>query len=208
MGATLITCADYDEAESRAKQHGASGSAVFISPYSHPEVIAGAGTIALEMLEDEPGLDTIFVPVGGGGLVSGIAIAVAGSGSRAEVRGVEAEASCPFRQGLAAGRIVHIDVSPTIADGLSGNLDPDTITFDIVQRLGIRMMTADDNLLRSAIAGVLVEERLVVEAAGAAGVAAVFAHAVPMRGRRTAVVLSGANIDRDVLASIISRSTK
>jgi threonine dehydratase len=203
MGASLIACADYDEAESRAKLHGASGSAVFISPYSHPDVIAGAGTIALEMLEQEPQLDTILAPVGGGGLVSGIAVTVAASGSRAEVTGVEVNASCPFRQSLAAGRIVHIDVGSTIADGLSGNLDPETITFEIVRTLGTSMTMVDDNLLRSAMAGVLVEERLVVEAAGAAGVAAVIAQAVPMRGRRTAVVLSGANIDRHVLASII-----
>ena len=206
MGAALIACADYDEAESRAKQHGASGSAVFISPYSHPDVIAGAGTIALEMLEQEPELDTILVPVGGGGLVSGVA--VAGSGSRAEVVGVEVQASCPFRESLAAGRIVQIDVGPTIADGLSGNLDPETITFDIVRRLGTRMTLVDDTLLRAAIAGVLVEERLVVEAAGAAGVAAVLADAGRMRGHRTAVVLSGANIDRDVLASVISSPTR
>jgi len=206
MGAALIACADYDEAESRAKQHGASGSAVFISPYSHPDVIAGAGTIALEMLEQEPELDTILVPVGGGGLVSGVA--VAGSGSRAEVVGVEVQASCPFRESLAAGRIVQIDVGPTIADGLSGNLDPETITFDIVRRLGTRMTLVDDTLLRAAIAGVLAEERLVVEAAGAAGVAAVLADAGRMRGHRTAVVLSGANIDRDVLASVISSPTR
>jgi threonine dehydratase len=179
---------------------------VFISPYSHPDVIAGAGTIALEMLEQEPELDTILVPVGGGGLVSGVA--VAGSGSRAEVVGVEVQASCPFRESLAAGRIVQIDVGPTIADGLSGNLDPETITFDIVRRLGTRMTMVDDTLLRAAIAGVLVEERLVVEAAGAAGVAAVLADAGPLRGHRTAVVLSGANIDRDVLASVISPPTR
>jgi threonine dehydratase len=207
MGATLVACADYDEAESRAKQHGARG-AVFISPYSHPDVIAGAGTIALEMLEQEPELDTILVPVGGGGLVSGIAVAVVGSASRAEVVGIEVQASCPFRESLAAGRIVQIEVGRTIADGLSGNLDPETITFDIVRRLGTRMTIVDDTLLRAAIAGVLVEERLVVEAAGAAGVAAVLADAGPLRGHRTAVVLSGANIDRDVLASVISPPTR
>ena len=104
---------------------------------------------------------------------------------------------------LAAGRIVHIDVGPTLADGLSGNLDPETITFDIVRRLGIRMATVNEDQLRSAMAGVVREERLVVEAAGAAGVAAVIGHAVPVRGRRTAVVLSGANIDAAVLASLI-----
>jgi threonine dehydratase len=203
MGAELIACADYDEAECRAKQHGATGSATFISPYSHQDVVAGAGTIALEMLEQDRALETIVVPVGGGGLVSGIAIAVAGSESHVEVVGVEVEASCPFRQGLAAGHIVHIDVGATLADGLSGNLDPDTITFDIVRNLGTRMTTVSEVQLRDAIAGVVREERLVVEAAGAAGVAAMIGNVPELRGRRTAVVLSGANIDATVLASLI-----
>ncbi|MFL6281165.1 MAG: threonine/serine dehydratase [Vicinamibacterales bacterium] len=203
LGAELIGCADYDEAESRAKQHAASGTATFISPYSHPDVIAGAGTVGLEILQQDPGVDAIIAPVGGGGLVSGIAIAVKDSGHRAEIIGVEVEASCPFQQGLAAGRIVHIDVGRTLADGLSGNLDPDTITFDIVRTLVDRMTLVTEDQLRDAIAGVFYKERLIAEAAGAAGVAAMGDGALPIRGRRIAVVLSGANIDSDVLASLI-----
>jgi len=203
LGAELIGCADYDEAESRAKKHAASGAATFISPYSHPDVIAGAGTVALEILQQEPGVAAIVVPVGGGGLVSGIAIAVNGSGHSAETVGVEVEASCPFQRSLAAGRIVHIDVGRTLADGLSGNLDPDTITFDIVRALVDRINVVTENQLREAIAGVFREERLIAEGAGAAGVAAVTGGALQTKGRRIAVVLSGANIDAEVLASVI-----
>ncbi len=203
MGAELIGCADYDEAESRAKQHGATGAALFISPYSDPDVIAGAGTIGLELLEQHPRLDAIVVPVGGGGLVSGIAIAVKGSQSKTEVVGVEVEASCPFRQGLAAGQIVSIDVGTTLADGLSGNLDPDTITFDIVRTHVDRLSLVSETQLRDAVAGVFKEERLIAEGAGAAGVAAVAGHAVELKGRQTAVILSGANIDAEVLTSLI-----
>ncbi len=203
MGADLIACADYDEAESRAKAHGATGAAEFISPYSHPDVIAGAGTIALEIFEQEPAVDSIVVPVGGGGLVSGIAIAAKGLPRQAEIVGVEVEASCPFRQGLALGHIVSIAVQPTLADGLSGNLDPDTVTFDIVQGMVDRMTTVTEDQLRRAMNGVIKEERLIAEAAGATAVAAIVGGVLPISGRRAAVVLSGANVDREVLASII-----
>jgi threonine dehydratase len=203
MGGELITCADYDEAELRAKQHAATGAASFISPYSHPDVIAGAGTIGLEIAEQDPTVDAIVVAVGGGGLVSGIAIAIKGLGHPAEIVGVEVEASCPFQHGLAAGQIVHIDVGRTLADGLSGNLDPDTITFDIVRTLVDRMTLVTEGQLRDAIRGVLHEERLVTEAAGATAAAALIGDRLQMNGRRIAVVLSGANIDSDVLAALI-----
>jgi len=203
MGADLIGCADYDEAELRAKEHAAAGSASFISPYSHPDVIAGAGTIGLELAEQDPTIDTVVVSVGGGGLLSGIAVALKGLRHSAEIVGVEVEASCPFKQGLAAGHIVHIDVGRTLADGLSGNLDPDTITFDMVRMLVDRMTVVTEDQLREAIRGIVREERLVAEAAGAAAVAPFMREGLPMKGRRIAVVLSGANIDSEVLASLI-----
>lgn len=202
-GATLKTCRDYDEAESRAKQHGASGSALFISPYSHPDVIAGAGTIGLEILEEQPELDTIVVPVGGGGLVSGLAIAIKAISPGATVVGVEVEASSPFTRGLAAGRIVTIDVSPTLADGLAGNLDPDTVTFDIVRRLVDRIVLVNESQLAEGMAGIAREERLIAEGAGATGPAAILGGAVDTTGRRIAVILTGANVDLDVLKKII-----
>ena len=124
---------DYDEAERQAKAHAAAGGGLYISPYSHPDVIAGAGTIGLELLEDLPSLDAVIVPVGGGGLISGIAIAVKALSPSTRVIGVEVAASCPFTKSLAAGRLVTIDVGPSLADGLTGNLDPDTITLDIVR---------------------------------------------------------------------------
>lgn len=203
MGAQLIDCASYDDAESRAKEHAASGSALFISPYSHPDVIAGAGTIGLEILEQEPSIDAIVVPVGGGGLVSGIAIATKGASHHTEVIGVEVEASCPFDQGLAAGRIVPIEVGRTLADGLSGNLDPDTITFDLIRAYVDRMVVVKEDDVRAAVTGVLRNERLVAEGAGATGVAAISGDVLDVKERRTAVILSGANIDAEVLASLI-----
>ena len=202
-GATLVTCRDYDEAESRAKEHGASGRALFISPYAHADVIAGAGTIALEIIEDEPRTDVIVVPVGGGGLIAGVAVAAASSPTAPRVMGVEAEASSPFTHGLLAGHIVPIDVGPTIADGLAGNLDPETPTFEIVRRLAASVAVVAEDQIERAVLAIAAEERLVVEGAGAVGVAAVLAGGIDLRGRRAAIVLSGGNIDPDRLRAIM-----
>ncbi len=202
-GATLRPCADYDEAERRAKEHGATGDALFISPYSHPDVIAGAGTIALDVLDERSNIDTFVVPIGGGGLISGIAIAAKSIRPEIVVIGVEVEASSPFTRSLAAGRIVEIDVGDTLADGLAGNMDPDTITFDIVRERVDRIDVVSEAELKSAIAGIVREERLIVEGAAATGVAAVKSGRLDLRGRSVAVVLSGANIDPEKLKTLL-----
>ncbi len=200
-GATLRTCRDYDEAEIRAKEHAARGEALFISPYSHPDVIAGAGTIGLEILADHPRIARVVVPVGGGGLISGVAIALKQSSAACDVLGVEVAASTPFTRALAAGRIVPIEVGDTLADGLSGNLDPDTITFDIVRTLvdGIDIVTEPQ--LAQAISGLVNEEKLIAEGAGAAATASVLAHGAP--DGPVAVIVSGANIDIEKLKRTI-----
>jgi threonine dehydratase len=199
-GATVKTCRDYDEAEVRAKEHAATRSALFISPYSHPDVIAGAGTIGLEILEDDAGITSVVVPVGGGGLLSGIAIAIKNSSTTCEVRGVEVEASTPFTQSLAAGKIVRIEVRDSLADGLTGNLDPDTITFDIVRALvdGIDVVT--ESSLVEAVSGLAREEKVIAEAAGAAASASLLQW--NRRGGRSAVIVSGANIDLEKLRTL------
>lgn len=217
IGAELKTCRDYDEAELRAKEHGADGTTLFVSAYSHPDVIAGAGTIGLEILEERPDIESIVVPVGGGGLISGIAIAAkAGSAfalgsdalrrdrsDRVSVVGVEVEASSAFTQSLAAGRIVPIEVGPTLADGLAGNLDPDTVTFEIIRELVSAVVLVDERRLEEAIAGIAREERLIAEAAGAAATAAVLSGRIDAAGKRVAVVVSGGNIDLEKLKTLI-----
>lgn len=202
-GADVRLCRDYDEAERMAKEHGATGDAEFISPYAHPDVIAGAGTVGSEILEDWPDVEIIVVPVGGGGLISGIGVIARESPHHVSVVGVEAEASSPFTASLAAGRIVEIDVQPTLADGLAGNLDPDTPTFEIVRSTVERVVRVGEDDLRSAIAGVVAHEHLLAEGAGAAGVAALLARRLDAHGRNVAVVLSGANIDPEVLRHAI-----
>jgi threonine dehydratase len=202
-GAEMHRCADYDEAERRAREDARQTGATYISPYSHPDVIAGAGTVGLEIMEDLPGVTTIVVPIGGGGLVSGIAIAARESAAR--IVGVEAEASCPFTRSLAEGRIVTVTVGPTLADGLAGNLDPDTITFDIIRRLVDRIVLVSEDEIRAAIQGLAIEERLIAEGAAATAVGALRAGRIDagQPGQRIAIVLSGANIDPETLRGII-----
>ena len=202
-GAELRVCGDYDEAERRAKEHGARGIAVFISPYAHPDVIAGAGTLALEVLQDLPNVDVIVAAIGGGGLISGIALAADG---RLEAAGVEVEASAPFTASLAAGRITTITVAESLADGLTGNLDPDSPTFDIVRQKVRRIAVVAEQELRQAIRDAALHERIIVEGAAAAALAAVATRRLDVRGKTVAVVVSGANIDLEKWSEVVTTS--
>ena len=193
----------YEEAELLAKQFAAAERVTYISPYSHPDVIAGAATIALEILEDWPEVETILVPVGGGGLVSGVALAVKAVSSRVQVVGVEAAASPAFSTSLAAGRITEVTVRPTMADGLAGNMDPDTITFDLIQRYVDRVVVSSERAIEDAVRGLMTHEHLVAEGAGAVAVAAL-AEGLRVKGRHIAVVLSGSNIDSARLGALLT----
>jgi len=202
-GADLRLARDYDEAESQAKAHAASGAGVWLSPFSHPDVVSGAGTIGLEIAEDLPDVDTVVVPVGGGGLIGGIGIAIKAIAPRAEIVGVEVEASHPFTDGLAAGRIVPITVGPSLADGLVGNLDPDTITFDLARRVVDRFVLVSEDDLVDGLRGLVASEHLIAEGAGIAAIAAVLAGKIAVEGRKAVVILSGANIDLERLRQVL-----
>lgn len=194
-GARLELCASYDEAESRALDYAREHDLPFISPYNHPDVIAGAGTVGLEVLEDLPGLDAVMVPVGGGGLISGVALAAASMPEPPSVYGVEAAASPVFTSALAAGRLIEVDVAPTLADGLAGNAEPGSITFDVIRDLGVPVSVVSEDQIEAAMRGLVKFEGQTVEGAGAVGVAALLAGAPDLHGARIAVILSGGNVD-------------
>jgi len=194
----------YEDSERRAKQFASAAGAPYISPYSHPDILAGAGTVGLEIVEDLPDVDLVIVPVGGGGLVAAVATVIKAASPKIEVAGVEAEASHPFADSLRAGRIVEVSVGPSIADGLVGNMDPETITFSMVQRLVDRMAQVSEEQMVAAIRGLVAHEHLVAEGAGAAAVGAVLGGRIDLRGRRAAIVVSGSNIDADRLATLLS----
>ena len=198
-GAELRPCRDYDEAERMAREHGARGDAIYVSPYAHRDVIAGAGTVGLEITDHDPAVELIVASVGGGGLISGIALAA----PDVAVVGAEISASTPFTQGLAAGRIVPIQVGKTIADGLSGNLDPATPTFDLVRKHVESIVVVEETETAEAVRMMFLEELLIVEGAAAVAIAAVQTRRVDVRERRTAVVVSGANIDASAWGQIL-----
>lgn len=203
-GADLRASArDYEEAEALALEFARSTGARFVSPYNDDDVIAGAGTVALEILEDWPDLDAIAVPVGGGGLLSGIALAAARMAPAVRVYGVEAEASPAFSAARRAGRLVRVEVAPTLADGLSGNVQEGSRTWEYVRDLVHGIVSVPERDLRRAVADLAAEEHLIVEGAAAVGVAAVSAGRLPDRAR-VAVVLTGANIDTARLAEVLT----
>jgi threonine dehydratase len=195
-GAVLHSeCEDYDAAESQAKAFAEAEGAVYISPYNHPDVIAGAGTIGLEIVETMPSFDVVVVPLGGGGLASGVGLAVKAAAPQATIVGVEVEASSPFTLSLEAGRITEITPRPSLADGLVGNLEPGSMTFTIVKQVVDRVVTISEDELARAMKGLATEERLIVEGAGAAAVASIMAGKASTPGQRVVALVTGGNVD-------------
>ena len=172
--------ADYDEAE----RHGLSLAGRYVSPYNDPDVIAGAGTLALEL----PPVDTVVVPVGGGGLAAGVALAAG-----ARVVGVVPERFPAMRAALDAGRLVRIEGGETIADGLHGNIEPGSVTFELVRDRVADVVTVTEDELLDAMRFLARRHGLVTEGAGAAATAAIRAGLVDTRGATVAVV-SGRNV--------------
>lgn len=194
---------DYDDAERLAKQYAADRSAVFVSPYNDPDIIDGAATIGLELFENRADWDSIVVPIGGGGLISGIAATAKAINPSCRVVGVEAAASCAFQTSVRAGQLVEIIPGPTLADGLGGNPDPGTITFPMIQKYVDDIVTVTEDDIRRAIAGLASSEHLIVEGAGAVGVAAILAQRIDVANGTTALILSGGNIDATKLRQIL-----
>jgi threonine dehydratase len=203
LGAEMIEAADYDAAEAAAHQAGLEDDAAFVSAYSHRDVIAGAGTIAREMFQDEPRLDTIVVPLGGGGLLSGCAIAARATKPDAQVIGAEAEASPVFSSALAAGHVVTVPIAPTLADGLAGNMEADSQTYGIVAELADRVMLVAESSIALAMRELVARERLIAEGAGATAVGALLQSSRSFERRAVGVVLSGRNVDPDVLLRVM-----
>ena len=186
---------DYDAAERRARAFAAAESGIYISPYNHPDVIAGAGTIGLEVIEVMPELDVVVIPIGGGGLASGVGLAMKAAAPRARVVGIEVEASTPFTVSLNAGRITEIRPRASLADALVGNLEPESITFPLVKRVVDEVVTVSEQELAQAMKGLASEERLVVEGGAAAGVAAIMNGKASGPGQRVVALVTGGNVD-------------
>ncbi len=193
----------FDDALARAREIRDEEGSVFVSPFDDEEVIAGQGTLGLELLEQVPDAELVVVPCGGGGLISGVALAMHAVRPDLEIVGVQAEACAPYVASLAEGSITTASSAGTIADGIAVKR-PGDITFPIVHEHVARMLTVDDEQIAQAITLLCERQKLIVEGAGAAGVAALVSGALgDVAGRTVVIVLSGGNIDLLLLQGIM-----
>ena len=204
-GAEVVLHGDnFDEAYARAREIEAARQLVFVHPFDDPRVIAGQGTIGLELLEQVPGLDAVLVPVGGGGLLGGVALAVKTERPAVQVIGVQAQEVPGMASALAAGTRVTVPAATTIADGIAVRRVGEH-TFDLARRHADRVVTVAEEEIANAILLLLEIEKTVVEGAGAVPLAALANRRVALEGRTVALVISGGNIDVNVIARIIER---
>jgi len=200
----ILAGANYDEAYAYATRYGTENDLSFIHPFEDEEVIAGQGTIALEIM-DYDGIDAIIVPVGGGGLISGIASAVKALKPEIEVIGVSAAGAPALKSSFDNQRVIDSTSVRTIADGIAVR-DTSSVTLELILESVDRFISVDDEEIASAILFLLEKQKLVVEGAGAVGVAAMLHHKLPhLKNKKVAVVLSGGNMDVTLLSVIIEK---
>ena len=190
------------DAALHARARQASDGLTFIHPYDDPAIIAGQGTVALEMLEQSPGLDALLVPVGGGGLISGMACAAKALKPAIEVWGVESKAYCAMHQKLA-GLSVEVG-SDTIAEGLAVG-DVGELTLAMTRELANGILVVEEEAIERAIVALVEIEKTVAEGAGAAGLAALLEYPDRFAGRRVGIPLCGGNLDSRLLAAVLMR---
>ena len=197
-GAEIFPCAPTLQArEDRLAEVVAQTGATFIPPYNDYRVIAGQGTCALELCEDVPGLDVVMVPVGGGGLLSGTALAVKGLASGAQVIAVEPERADDAWRSVQAGYIIPVDHPDTVADGLRTSLGDKT--FPIILRDVAQIVTVSEEAIISTTKLVWERMKIVVEPSGVVPLAALLSHALDLPGKRVGIIFSGGNVDLDHL---------
>ena len=197
----VLTGATVEEAMAAAIAQAQERGSVYIHPFDHPDVIAGQGTVGLEIIEQCPDVRTIVIPVGGGGLASGIAIAAKAHDPGIRIVGVQAEAAAPLPASIAAGQPVRVEVSPTMADGICVS-HVGEITFPILSELAESILTVSEDALSRALLLCLERAKMLVEPAGAAAVAAILEHQHAFEPPVVAV-LSGGNIDPLLLAKVL-----
>lgn len=194
----------YDDAYRRALELRDEQGYTFIHPFNDEDVIAGQGTIALELAEQLPDMDAVIVPVGGGGLISGIAFTIKSLNPNVKVYGVQASGAPSMRNALRDGKLAALPTVSTIADGIAVK-QPGDLTYEICSKYVDEIVTVTDDEIAAAILALMEKHKLVTEGAGAAAVAAAMFNKVDVRGKKTVCLLSGGNIDVTILSRVISR---
>jgi threonine dehydratase len=189
--------------ESIARQAAESSGRVYVSPYNDPQIIGGQGTIAVELLRQLPAPDAVLVPVGGGGLISGIASYLKQKHPSVRIVGCQPAASRIMAESIRSGRLLELPSDPSLSDATLGLVEPGAITFPLCQALVDEWILVDEAAIRSALRLLLERHFLLVEGAGALAVAALRANPERWRGARVVLVLSGAHLALPTLADIL-----
>jgi len=200
----VLTGRNFDEACAAAMEAQKSTGALFVHPFDDPLVMAGQGTIGLEILEELPELENILVPIGGGGLISGVAAAIKEARPRVRVIGLQAAKAPSVWQSLARGKIMQAPVSLTLADGIAVK-KPGKNTFPVIRDLVDEIVLVEEEEIAQAIVALLERTKLLVEGAGAVGLAALMHGKVKDLRGKTVCLLSGGNIDVKTIARVVER---
>lgn len=205
LGATIIlNPGDAERAEQHALLLAEQQGMNYISPYNDTAVIAGQGTIALELLEQCPDIDNVFVSMGGGGLISGIGCVLKARSPNTKIIGVSATASAALAASMKAGHIVETNHTDTLADGCAGGVHPDTITLQLAMQVVDEVVHCSEAQISNAIRSLAWDEQMIVEGAAAMALAAFQADPAAYEGKNNVVLLCGANFDQTKIADIIS----
>ena len=194
----------YDDAYNRALQLKEEKGYTFIHPFNDEDVIAGQGTIGLEILEQLPDVDVVIVPVGGGGLISGVAYAIKALNPQVKVYGVQADGAPSMLRSIADGKIEALDEVSTIADGIAVK-EPGDLTFALCQKYVDGIVSVSEDEIAAAILTLIEQQKLIAEGAGAVSVAAAMFNKVDLKGKKVCCLVSGGNIDVTILSRVIKR---
>lgn len=200
----ILHGAESGAAEAHAARLAASGEYTYVSPYNDAAVIAGQGTCGLELLDQAEKIDTVFVAMGGGGLIGGIGAVLKAFSPKTRVVGVAAENSAALAASIRAGHVVETEHRDTLADGVAGGMDADSLTLPLALEVIDQVVTCDEAEIAAALKLLAQEETLLVEGAAALALAGALQIGAELRGKTAVVVLCGANFDRDRVMPLVS----
>ncbi len=190
-------------AEQHAQELAGSKGYTYISPYNDPDVIAGQGTIGLEILEQCANVDNVFVSMGGGGLISGIGAVLKAFSPRTKLYGISATNSKALAASMAAGQVVETEHHDTLADAVAGGIDLDTITLPLATATVDHVIECDEDEIRTALRVIALQENMIVEGSAALALAGFHKVAERLAGQTSVILLCGANFDRDTITNAI-----
>jgi threonine dehydratase len=199
-----LTGDDTDDAEAEARRRDDAGHAIYIPPYNDPDVIAGQATVGVEILADWPEVDTIVVPIGGGGLIAGIGLWAKAVKPDLRLVGVQPAASPPMYAHFQTGATEPMPIAPTIADGVAGNIERSSLTWKLCKRLVDEVVLIEEAAIAEAMRWALDVPHILLEGSAALGIAALAPGTLDTAGRNVAVVLTGRNVTGETLRGVLA----